>query len=69
MRIQGREHAPDGSVHEPIGIDLVDITRLDRAQRGRERFVVLGHAIVDRQRAASEQAADQSGDRDSKDDG
>ena len=69
VRIQCRQHSPDGAVHEPVGVDLVDIARLDRTQCGRKGLVMLGDAIVDRQRAASEQAANQGGDRDSEKDG
>ena len=36
MRIERAQHAADRAVHEAIGIDLVDVVGLDRAQRSGE---------------------------------
>ena len=58
-----------GAVDEAVGIDLVDVARLDGAQRRGERLVVLGNLVVGRERAASEQPADERGDADREDDG
>jgi hypothetical protein len=61
MRVEGREHPAHGAVHQTIGIDLVDVTRFDRAQRGGERLVVFGHPVVGRKKALAEQAAHERG--------
>ena len=63
MRIERAEHAANGAVDEVVGLDLVDVVRLDRAQRRGERLVVLGNLVVDRERAPAEQSADQSARR------
>ena len=69
MRIERAEHAADGAVDEAVGLDLVDVVRLDRAQRRGEGLVVLRHLVVGRQRASAEEAADQRGHDDREDDG
>ncbi len=61
MRIERAEHAADRAVDEAIRFDLVDVVGFDRAQRGGERAIVIGDLVVGRERAASEQAADEGG--------
>ena len=57
MRIERLQHAVDGAVDQAIGFDGVGVVGLDRAQRRRERLVVIGQPIFGGQRAASEHAA------------
>ena len=55
------------TVDDVVGFDLLDVVGLDRAQRGRERLVVLGNLVVDGERVLAEEPANQSGQDDRKD--
>ncbi|MNC91180.1 hypothetical protein D3C83_73870 [compost metagenome] len=67
MRIERPEHAANRPIHEPIGIHLFDVIRLDGAQSGAEALVVLADFVVNRQGAAPEEPSDQGGNEDRKD--
>src|SRR5205823_14192087 len=69
VRVERAEHAADGARHEVLGLDLVDVVALDRAERGREGLVVLRHLVVGSQGASSEKAAHESGKDDREQDG
>src|SRR3954467_2215536 len=64
MRIERTEHPADGAIDKVVGVDLVDVARLDRVQRRGEGAVMFGNLVVGRERVASEQSADQGGNQD-----
>ena len=68
MRIERAQHAANCAVDEVLGLDLLDVVRLDRTQRRREGLVVLRNLVVDGKGALAEQPADQSRDDDREDD-
>ena len=64
MRIERLEHAGNRAINETIGLDLVDVPRLDHGERGRERAIVFGEAILRLRNAAAEKAASHGRHRD-----
>ena len=64
VRIQRLQHAGDRAVDDAVGLDLVDVARLDGIERRGERAVVLGEPILGGGDAAAHHAADNGGQRD-----
>ena len=63
MRIERLEHAGDGAVDQPVGLDRADVIGVDRVQRGSKDLVLVRNLVFDRQGAAAVEAADQGAKR------
>ena len=59
MRIERLQHAADGAVHEPVGVDLLDVSLLDRLSAAVNTLYALRQAVLGRQHAAAEEPADE----------
>jgi hypothetical protein len=64
VRIERRQHPANRAVNEAIAVGVGDVARFDGAQCGRECLVILRHAIVDGERSAPEDSANQRRYRD-----
>ena len=60
VRVERLQHSTDRTVHELIGLDLLDVARFDDVERGGERLVLIGQAVFPRRDAAAEHTAEQS---------
>src|SRR5439155_8012413 len=69
VRIERAEYAADRAVYEAFGLRLVGVARLHRVQRRGECPIMLRDFVVGRERAASEETANEGGHEECEDHG
>jgi hypothetical protein len=54
MRIERLQHAGDGAVHQPVGLEFANVVGFNSGERSGKDFVLLGDLILRDERGAAE---------------